>query len=150
MWLLFLFTQRHVTVHKLWGDDGKDLIIKFTGAGDILGHRGLGKKQLHPVSATALDDVTACFIIAEFFETSLAVNAKPAYQMVLFYAEELQKAEQNMRNMVHMNVKSRIANSIIKLTDIFGTDKNGYLKSNLSRQEIASFAGTTYELFLKY
>src|SRR4051812_32539331 len=53
-------------VHKKWGDD-KELVVRFAAAGDILGHRGLGKETVYPVSATALEPVSACFIHLDFF-----------------------------------------------------------------------------------
>ncbi len=138
-----------VKVHKRWADDNKDLIVKFSGAGDILGHRGLGEAHHYPVTATAIEDVEACFITAEFFHTTLLVNHELAYKMVLFYANELQKAEQGMRDMVHMSAKSRVANALLKIRHLFGATKEGVILSSLSRQEIASFAGTTYETLFK-
>ncbi|MFB6455382.1 Crp/Fnr family transcriptional regulator [Chitinophaga sp. Hz27] len=138
-----------VKVHKQWGEDNRDLIVKFALAGDILGHRGLGQDHFYPVTATVIEDVEACFISAEFFHTTLLVNHELAYHMVLFYATELQKAEQAMRDMVFMSAKSKMANALLKIQDIFGTDESGAIQSNLSRQEIASYAGTTYETLFK-
>jgi len=138
-----------VKVHKQWGEEGRDLIIKFAGEGDILGHRGMGPEQFYPVSATAVEAVDACFVTADFFQTTLLVNHQLAYRTILFYADELQKAEQAMRDMVHMNVKGRVASSLLKLREIFGTDKAGFINNSLKRQDIASFAGTTYETLFK-
>jgi CRP-like cAMP-binding protein len=41
-----------VKVHKHW-DNEKELIVRFAKKGDIVGHRGLGKENFYPVSATA-------------------------------------------------------------------------------------------------
>lgn len=144
----FIHTGK-VKVHKHWGEEGKELILKFAAAGDILGHRGMGSDTRYPVSATAVEEVTACFVTADFFRTTLLVNHHLAYQMILFYADELQKAEQHMRDMIHHNVKGRIAGSLEKLEQLFGTDPDGYILGGLSRQDIASFAGTTYETLFK-
>lgn len=146
---VYFMHSGRVKVHKKWGDDNKDLIVKFAAAGDILGHRGLGEDHYYPVTATAIEDVEACFITSEFFHTTLLVNHELAYQMVLFYGNELQRAEQGMRDMVHMSAKSRMANALIRLSKIFGTSVHGTIQSTLSRQEIASFAGTTYETLFK-
>jgi CRP-like cAMP-binding protein len=143
----FLHTGK-VKVHKQWGED-KDLIIKFTTAGDVLGHRGLGSNQFYPVSATALENSTACFVTPEFLKTTLKVNNELTYQLMLYYANELQEAERGMRNMVHMDVKSRIAEAILKIAVLFGLNDKGEINSTLTRQDIASFAGTTYETLFK-
>lgn len=137
-----------VKIHKCWGDS-KDLIIKFAGKMNILGHRGMLGNQAYPVSATAIEDCAVCFITTEFFNTTLLVNHELAYQMVLFYADELQQAELGMRNMVHMDVKSRIADSLLKLQESFGSDPEGFIDCKLTRQDVASYAGTTYETLFK-
>lgn len=138
-----------VKVHKYWGEEGKDLIIKFAGEGNLLGHRGLVSGEVYPVSATVVETVEACFITPEFFQATMLVNHELAYKMILLYADELQQAEQSMRDMVHMNVKSRIAKSLLKLEEIFGKDEAGFINGGLSRQDVASFAGTTYETLFK-
>lgn len=143
----FLHTGK-VKVHKQWGTD-KDLIVKFAAAGDVLGHRALAANQHYPVSATALENVTACFVTPEFLRTTLKVNNELTYQLMLYYANDLQEAERGMRNMVHMHVKSRIAEAILKIAAIFGLNDKGEINSTLTRQDIASYAGTTYETLFK-
>jgi CRP/FNR family transcriptional regulator len=137
-----------VKIHKRWGES-KDLIIKFAGKMDILGHRGMAGNPAYPITATAIEDCQVCFITTAFFNTTLLVNHELAYQMVLFYADELQQAELGMRNMVHMDVKSRIADALLKLQDYFGSDGSGMINCHLTRQDVASYAGTTYETLFK-
>src|SRR5699024_9712753 len=104
----------------------------FATAGSILGHRGLSD-QKHPVSATALNHVTLCFVDTKFFTTTLLVNHELAHQMVLFFASELQKTEESMYNMVQMDVKSRIALALLEIADTFGLDHEGFINSLLSK-----------------
>src|SRR5882724_11637473 len=59
-----------VKVHKQWGKE-KELILRFAKKGDIVGHRGLGGEPIYPVSATALEPVTVCYIDLDFFYASL-------------------------------------------------------------------------------
>lgn len=133
-----------VKVHKKWGDD-KELIVRFAKKGDIAGHRGLGKEMFYPVSGTALEPSTVCFIELDFFLSSLKINNEFLFQLMMFFAEELKVSERNMRNLAHMQVKGRVAIAMLTLIDKFGVSDKGCIDIRLSRQDLASYAGTTYE-----
>jgi CRP-like cAMP-binding protein len=63
----------------------------------------------------------------------------------MFFASELKESEKRMRNLAHMPVIGRIANSLLTLSEKFGTDAEGNINMTLSRQDLASYTGTTYE-----
>ena len=141
---IYFVYQGKVKVHKKWGA-GKELILRIAGKGAILGHRGLGKSNLYPISATVLEDSTVCFIDLNFFQSTLKVNHDFTCKLMMFFAEELQESEKNMRNLAHMSVKGRVAQALLMLQEKFGTTAEGFININLSRQDLASLAGTTYE-----
>jgi CRP-like cAMP-binding protein len=145
--LYFLFKGR-VKVHKKWGDD-KQLILHFAKEGDIIGHRGMGNQKVYPVSATALNEVILCFIDSAFFETTLQVNNKFTYTLMQLYANELQLAERRIGNLIHLDVKARVAETLLMLKKDFGQNKEGYINITLTKQDLASYAGTTYETFFR-
>ncbi|HWJ27192.1 MAG TPA: helix-turn-helix domain-containing protein, partial [Flavisolibacter sp.] len=60
------------------------------------------------------------------------------------------KAEKRMRNLAHMEVKGRIAEALLEIADTFGNNQNGYINITMTRQDIASYAGTTYETVFKF
>ncbi|MEI3798122.1 cAMP-binding domain of CRP or a regulatory subunit of cAMP-dependent protein kinases [Chitinophaga ginsengisegetis] len=137
---IFFLYDGKVKVHKQWGAE-KELIVRFAQKGDILGHRGLGSgDRLYTVSATALEDTTVCYTELSFFEASLKVNPSLALKLMQFYADELQEAERKMRNLVHMDVKGRLADALLELSRLHKA-----LHFTISRQDLAAFAGTTYE-----
>lgn len=134
----------NVKVHKHWGD--KELIVRFANSGKIFGHRGLGThSSVYPISATALEETALCFIELEFFMSTLKVNHDFAFNLMLFYADELQESEKRMRNLALMSVKSRLAVALLQLKEQFGLNEAGNLNIELSKQDLASFTGATYE-----
>ena len=141
---IYFVTGGTVKVHKKWGTE-KELILRFAQKGDIFGHRGLGQEAIYPISATAIEPVNACFIDLAFFQASLKVNQDFMYGLLLFFAAELQESERKMRNLAHMQVKGRIAQALLTLQEKFGRDPEGFIQLALSRQDLASLVGATYE-----
>jgi CRP/FNR family transcriptional regulator len=146
---IYFINTGAVKVYKQWGDQ-KQLIIRFAKTGDILGHRGLGGSEVYPVTATTLEDTKVCFITNEFLATTLATNHFFTNKLMHFYAAELQKAEKRMRDLAHMEVKGRIADAVLELARVFGMDQNKTIAASITRQDIASYAGTTYETVFKF
>lgn len=141
---VYFVYEGNLKVHKKWGND-KELIIRFAKKGAIFGHRGLGNNLYYPITATALESCIVCFIDMDFFTATLKVNSEFAYTLMMFFADELQEAERKMRNLAHMPVKGRVAQSLLSLEEKFGITENGFIDIELSRQDLASYTGATYE-----
>jgi CRP/FNR family transcriptional regulator len=75
----------------------------------------------------------------------LKVNQEYLFQLMMFFAEELKVSERKMRNLAHMPVKGRVAMALLTLKDKFGVQENGFIDLTLSRQDLASYTGATYE-----
>ncbi|HWB94721.1 MAG TPA: Crp/Fnr family transcriptional regulator [Puia sp.] len=146
---IFFLYSGIVKIHAPW-TDGREMIIRFVRAGEIAGLRGLGGQPAYPISATALEDTMACFVTNEFLELSLKANPSLTYTLMHFYAAELLKAEKRMRDVTHMDVKGRIAGALLDILQSFGTLADGTLALKLTRQDIAAYAGTTYETVFKF
>ena len=70
------------------------MIVRFGKKGDIVGHRGISTaNSLSPISATAMKDSVLCFVELDFFKTLLKTNNTFAYELMMFYAEELHRSE---------------------------------------------------------
>lgn len=136
-----------VKVHKHWGED-KELIIRFAGKGEVVGHRGLGETTRdlkYPISATALEPLTVCYVDLDFLQASFKTNFTLIQSMLNFFAGELQESENKMRDLAHMPVKGRIVQGLLHLYQKFGSTPEGTLNFFPGKQDLASFAGTTYE-----
>jgi CRP-like cAMP-binding protein len=49
-----------------------------------------------------------------------------------------------------MEVKGRIAGALLQMASQFGYDKEKFISTSITRQDIASYAGTTYETVFKF
>lgn len=141
---IYFVYEGYIKVHKKW-DNEKEMITRFARKGDILGHLGLEGNKIYPVSATALVKTTVCFLPMDFFESSLNINNAFAIKLMRFFAGELQNSEKRMRNLAHMPVKGRVAQSILSLKNQFGLTAEGYIDIDLPRQDLASYSGAAYE-----
>lgn len=145
---MYFINKGAVKVHKKWGDD-KELIVRVAGDGDILGHRGMGADSVYPASGTALEPVSVCCISIDFFTTTLKVNHQFLYELMLFFAAELKISERKMRSLAHMPVKNRLAEILQRLFQKFGITETGAIALSMSRQDLASCVGTTYETIFR-
>lgn len=133
-----------IKVHKDWG--GKELILRFAVQDTVLGHRGLSvQDDPYPVSATALQDSVVCFVPKSVFLSSLMVNQQFCADLLMFLAEELRLSEQKMLDINLKSVKSRMSKAILVLARDFGTDADQQLNISLNKNDLAAYAGTTYE-----
>ncbi|TKB97603.1 Crp/Fnr family transcriptional regulator [Pedobacter cryophilus] len=146
---IYFVYKGNVKVHKKWGAD-KELILRFATDGSILGHRGLSTvSDIYPISATALENGIVCYISMDFFNSTLKVNPQFTYKLLLFFADELQESERKMRNIAHMSVKGRLSRALISFKNQFGISEDGTLKIELSKQDISSYVGATYETLFR-
>lgn len=126
------------------GINGREQIVRLTTNGDIIGFRGFGTSKKYLIGAYALEDTVLCNFSNETMLEILKEVPEFTYALMLFYAEELNKSENNIRKIAHMNVRERVIDLLLYIHRKFG-QINGLIEIDLSRKEIADFAGTTEE-----
>lgn len=126
------------------GINGREQIVRLTTNGDIIGFRGFGTSKKYLIGAYALEDTVLCNFSNETMLEILQHIPEFTYALMLFYADELNKSENNIRKIAHMNVRERVIDLLLYIHRKFG-QINGLIDIDLSRKEIADFAGTTEE-----
>lgn len=127
------------------GANGKQQVIRLVNQGGILGHRGIGSRNIYPVGASAIEDCMICFIESKVFFDILHKEHELTFRLMLFYADELQKTETSVRNQALMSIKEKVANTLLMIIDAFGLSKDNDIEAHLSRQDIAEITGTNKE-----
>ncbi len=126
-------------------------IIRLAGDGEVLGHRAIGDEPVYAATATALTATEVNSIPMPLFLNTLKANGAFCYQFLLFFAEDMRRLEQQMRDLSRLDVTGRVARVIKLNMDTFGFDvkQPGKLAFTLSRRDIANAAGTTYESVIR-
>ncbi len=130
------------------GINGREQIVRFAKEGEIVGHRGFGSEESYPIGAIALEEVLLCYFSKEHLKEALLNSAKFSFDMMLFYANELNRSESKVKKISQMTVRERVIDTLLYINRKFGTT-DGYLNLLLTRKEYADYAGTTEEQVIR-
>lgn len=129
--------------------NGKSHIVKFITKGDLLGQRSVISDESVNLSAVAVNDMEVCFIPRDEIMGSFKQNSEFSVEVVRDICYDLKNSDDVMVNMAQKNVKQRLADALLYLHDTFGEDGEGYIKVQLSREEIAGMVGTATESLIR-
>ncbi len=144
--LYFIYEGKAKTVKT--GINGREQIVRLTKNGDIIGFRGFGTAKRYLIGAYALEDTILCHFNNNDMMDLLKNVPEVTFDLMLFYAEELNKSENNVRKLAHMSVRERVIDTLLYMHRKFGQIEE-LLAIELSRKEIADFAGTTEEQVIR-
>lgn len=125
---------------------GKQQIKRLSKTGDILGLRELEGGHIAPSSVYAIEDLYVCSVDWDSFIAILLDHPKMMLATIIFVTKELRQSEWRMKNLTLMNVREKIAHSLLYIYEVFGTLPTGELDVKLSREEISEVACTSKEL----
>lgn len=131
--------------------DGHQQIVRLASGGDLLGYRSLLAGEPYSASAEALEEVNACFVDKRTFYHILDTHPVTALHVLTNLAKDLGRAESQMVNLAHKNVRERFAEILLILQKKYG-EKGGKgirLKISLTREELAELIGTTQESVIR-
>lgn len=126
------------------GITGRQQIVRFATNGHILGHKGFGN-DVYPISAVAMEDSDICFVENNILHELFMNNPKFTYGVMMFYSRELRKIEERIKNIAQMNIREKIAETLLLINENFGVNDNNELNVHFTREDIAAVAGTTSE-----
>lgn len=144
--LYFVYKGKVKTVKT--GINGREQIVRLTKEGDTVGFRGFGTGKRYLIGAYALEDTILCNFGNDDMLEILRNVPEFTFDLMLFYADELNKSENNIRKIAQMNVRERVIDTLLYIYRKFG-QSHGVIELDLSRKEIADFAGTTDEQVIR-
>lgn len=144
--LFFVYSGKVKVINT--GINGREQILRFATDGEMIGQRGFSTHEYYPIGAIAIEETVLCNFSLDVLKDMLQTHPKLTYDFMVFYAEELHRSETKVRTFAHMTVREKVIDAILYINRKFGL-LNGFLNVQLSRKEIADFAGTTEEQVIR-
>ena len=142
---IYLIETGQVKIYKT-DSRGQEILLSFAKPGDVIGFSTSDQTNEYLVSAMALTDTTVCYLDYSAFMELTERYPELAMQLLKFYRAELSGLEQKSLKLATMTVPQKVADAILTMESAFGSSgEKKPLNLILSRQDIASLAGTTKE-----
>ena len=125
----------------------KEQIIYVANAGELIGYHAVLSVERYPDSATALEDCILLFIPKEDFIGVLEQSSMLSTRLLKMLSHEFTVMANSITIFAQRPVRERLAITLIVLREKFkkGIPVGDPININMSRDDIASMAGTTRE-----
>lgn len=120
----------------LWGESGKDHLVRLFREGQIFGHRSLFANEPYHATATVIDDSVLRVMNKNEMRQQMKGNCDLAEKLLQTLAIELRRAEAKQLTLSEKDAPARIAEAVVYLKEL-------HPEYSWTRQEIADFCGTT-------
>ncbi len=130
-------------------DDGKDLVVGLYSKGDFLGYTSLleGGKNLE--NAEAMEDTELALIPKKDFEELINSSPDIARKFVSLLSKNVVEKENQLLGIAYNTLRMKVAEALLALQKKYHTNKNENYKIDISRDDLASIAGTAMESLVR-
>ncbi len=134
--------------------DGKSLILGVAGPGDVLGVESVFSRPGHDIYASRaemVEDGIVCSVDRDFVHALVRRDPCFAIRVIESLSRDLREANESRVDLAYRSVRERVARLLILLAHSHGEELEGgtRIALHLSREEIASMAGTATETSIR-
>ncbi len=125
--------------------DGQQVLVRFSGPGDVIGALAVTGAVEYPVSAEAVEPITVLAWDGAALAEQMAAAPALAANLLRMMAGRIQELQEQVRELATERVERRIARALLRLVQQTGrrTPEGILLDLPLSRQDVAELTGTT-------
>ncbi|MBS1635347.1 MAG: Crp/Fnr family transcriptional regulator [Bacteroidetes bacterium] len=138
---VFCIQQGKAKVYKKCPD--RNMTIGLAGNSDLLGYHALFNSGHYKNSAACLEDSHICFIPKKTFLNLMASNPDMFHYVMRHSSQENNRLSDMVRDLKCKNMLSRVARSLVTVSEKYGFDNAHCLNVTLTRKDIAELSGTT-------
>ncbi|MBI4125796.1 MAG: Crp/Fnr family transcriptional regulator [Deltaproteobacteria bacterium] len=148
---LYCIASGKIKIYKC-DAQGHQQIVRLAGPGDLMGYRCLLADEPYSATAETIEEADICFVDKKTFFHVLDTHPATALHVLSVLASDLGRAENKMVDLVHKNIRERLAELLLVFQTKYGQKaKNGGVRLNitLTREELAELIGTTQESVIR-
>jgi len=145
---LFYVMHGKIKTHKTH-EDGKDLVIDLYDQGDFFGYTALLENSTYKDTAEAIEDTELALIPRKDFEDILNSNPAIARKLVALLVKNVAAKETQLLGIAYNTLRKKVAEALLSLERKYHTNKKEAFQIDISREELASVAGTATESLIR-
>jgi CRP-like cAMP-binding protein len=125
--------------------DGKNLVLRFMGPGDLVGSVAVFRNVPYPATPTAMEDTRVFSWTAERMADMVREHAELGARAMSMMGGRIAELQERLQQVSTQQVERRIAAAILRLVAQSGRKVEGGVEIPfpLSRQDLAAMTGTT-------
>lgn len=126
-------------------EDGKEVILRVAGRGEVLGEASLFRDGFHPATAVALEDSRVCAVTRRSFEEIIRQTPDLAMQTIASLGSRLYDTWEQVTELNAGSTRERVFSLLIRLAGDHGEpcSEGTMIKIHLTQQDIADFVGAS-------
>jgi CRP/FNR family cyclic AMP-dependent transcriptional regulator len=129
------------------GTGGREVVLGFTGPGELIGELAAVGERARTANATAVDEVQAISVAAADFRRFALEHPRVARLVFEHVAALLGEADRQRIDFATRDVTARIAGRLVELAQTAGEPEAGGVRITLplSQEELAAWSGASRE-----
>jgi CRP-like cAMP-binding protein len=130
-------------------DDGKEYITSVYSDGDFFGVKALFEDSAYTESAITLEESKVKKIPKEDFLDLVYKNRDISTQFIKMLSKNIEENEKKLISLAYDTVRKRTAQVLVELGDKHSAEKKGPVEIKMTREDLASLAGTAIETVIR-
>lgn len=143
---IYIITAGLIKVYKM-SIDGREKTLAILNPGDIMGEMALFDYSYRSATAEALEASTVNVIPRQDFERLLEEMPALAIKVIRVLAERLRQADEEIKNLLFLNARSRVILNLVQLVEqhMQGKKPGTPIPFRLTHAEMANLVGVSRE-----
>ena len=145
---LYYIQKGKVRTYKIH-EDGKQLATGLHNSGDFLGYVALLEDAPYKEMAQAMEDTELVLIPRKDFQDLANKNISVATKLVKMLAKNVTENEQTLLGIAYNTLRKKVASALTSVQNKYQEDNNEPFYIDISRDDLASIAGTATESLIR-